>query len=77
LVDAVTAFAVFADQVGAAQQAQMFGNGGAGDWEGFGDVSSGLAAAPEQVEDGAACGIGERLEGDFRGICNRTVPHYA
>jgi hypothetical protein len=65
LVDAVAAFAMFADQVGAAQQAKMFGDGGARDWEGFGDVSGGLAAATEQVEDRAAGGIGEGLKGGF------------
>ena len=65
LVDAVAAFAMFADQVGAAQQAQVLGDGGTGDREGFGDLSGGLAAAAEEIEDGAAGGIGEGLEGGF------------
>jgi len=44
LVDAVPAFAVFTHQVGAAQKAQVFGDGRSGDREGSSDFSSGLAA---------------------------------
>ena len=33
--------------------------------KGFGDLSGGLAAAAEEIEDGAAGGIGEGLEGGF------------
>ena len=44
LVDAVAAFAVFPDEVGAAQQAQVLGDGWTGDREGSGDFSGGLAA---------------------------------
>jgi hypothetical protein len=77
LVDAVTAFAVFADEVGATQKAEVFGDGGAGDREGSSDGSGGLAAATEKIEHGAAGGIGKGLEGGFWGICNRLVPHNA
>ena len=77
LVNAVAAFAVFPHQVGAAQQAQVFGDGGAGNREGLGDFSGGLAAAAQEVEDGAAGGIGEGLESRTGGICNRTVTHNA
>jgi hypothetical protein len=72
---------VFADQVGAAQQAQVLGDCGTRDWEGFGDLSGGLAAAAEEIKDSAAGGVGEGLESGFRllrsGICNRLVPHNA
>ena len=75
LVDAMAAFAMFMDQVSAAQEAKMFRDGGAGNREGSGDGSGGLAAAAQQIKDGAAGRVGQRLEGGFRGICNRTVPH--
>jgi hypothetical protein len=81
LINTVAAFAVFADQVGTAQEAEVLGDGGSGDGEGLGDLSGGLAAAAEEIEDGAAGGIGESLEGSFgslgAGICNRTVPNNA
>ena len=67
LVDAVAAFAMFADQVGAAQQAQVLGDRGTGNRESSGDFSGGLAAAAKQIEDGAAGGIGQGLEGGFGG----------
>ena len=59
-VNAVTAFAMFADQVGAAQQAQVLGDGRARDREGFGDLSGRLAAAEYVTER-------------FRIMCNLTV----
>jgi hypothetical protein len=83
VVDAVAAFAVFSYQMGATQEAQVLGNGWAGDGKGFGDLAGGLAAAAEEIEDGPARGIGKGLEGGFGGsgrglgICNRTVPHNA
>jgi hypothetical protein len=58
LVNAVTAFAVFADQVRAAQQTQVFGDGG--------NLSGRLAASAQEVQDRAAGGIGKGLEGGFR-----------
>jgi hypothetical protein len=79
LVDAMTPFAVLADQVGAAQQAQVLGNCGTGNRESLGDLSGGLAAPAQQVEDGAAGRISQRLKGGLGGsarqICNRTVTH--
>jgi hypothetical protein len=79
LVHTVTTFAVLADQMCAAEQAQMLGDCWAGDRERFGDLSGGLAAAAEEIEDGPAGRIGEGLEGCLRcsdrGICNRTVTH--
>jgi hypothetical protein len=80
-VDAVATLAMFADQVGAAEEAQVLGDGGAGDGKGSGDLSGGLAAAAKEVEDGTASGIGQGMEGGFLGwgggICNRTVTHNA
>jgi hypothetical protein len=80
-IDAMTAFAMFADEMGATQQAEVLGNGRTRDWKGLGDGSGGLAAAAQEVEDGAAGGIGQRLKRGFRsfcrGTCNRTVPHDA
>ncbi|MGA9509950.1 MAG: hypothetical protein WBV55_15140 [Candidatus Sulfotelmatobacter sp.] len=58
LIDAVTTFAMLAHEVCTAEKAQVFGDGGAGDGEGLGDFSGGLAAAAEQIEDGAAGRVG-------------------
>jgi len=77
LVDAVPAFAVFADQMCSTQQAQVLGNSRARDGERFGDLSSGLAASAQKVEDSTARGIGQSLEGCFWRICNRSVTHNA
>jgi hypothetical protein len=77
LVDAVAAFAVLVHEVGAAQQAKVLGDRGAGNGEGSGDFSGGLAAPAQEIEDGAAGGVGEGLEGGFGGICNRSVTHNA
>jgi hypothetical protein len=77
LVDAVAAFAVFLHQVGAAQEAEVFGDGGTRNREGPGDFSGGLAAPAQEIEDGAAGGIGQGLESSLGGICNRTVTHNA
>jgi hypothetical protein len=65
LINAVAAFAVLADEMSAAQQAQMLGNGGTGDWESAGNLSRWLAAAAEKIEHRAARGVGEGLEGGF------------
>jgi len=63
LVNAVAAFTVLPHQVGAPEQAQVLGNGGARNRKSSGDFSGGLAAAPQQIQNGAPGGIGERLEG--------------
>src|ERR1017187_9649226 len=47
LVNAVSAFAVLANEVGGAQRAQVFGDGGARKGECLGDLAGGLAAAPQ------------------------------
>ena len=83
LVNAEAAFSVFPDQVGTAQQAQVPGDSRAGDGKGASDLAGGLASAAQEIENGAASGIGEGLEcglGDCPRcsagqICNRTVTH--
>jgi hypothetical protein len=65
VVDPVAAFAMFLHQVGAAQKAQVLGDGGTGDGKGSGDLPGGLAAASQKIKHGAAGGIGEGLEGGF------------
>lgn len=42
-----------------------------------GDLAGGLSSLPQQIKDGAPGGIGERVEGSLRRICNRSVPHNA
>jgi hypothetical protein len=85
-VDTVAAFAVLADQVGAAQEAKVLGNGWTGDGKGLRDLSGGLSAAAEKIENSAAGRIGESLKSGFGvlpclglpgGICNRAVTHNA
>jgi hypothetical protein len=58
LVDSIAAFAVFADQMGAAEKAQVLGDGGTGYGKGFGNLPGGLATAAEEIEDRATGGIG-------------------
>jgi hypothetical protein len=77
LIDAVTALALLSNQMRATEQSQVLGDGWAGDGKGLGNVSGGLASPAQKVEDGAAGGIGERLERGLGRICNRTVPHNA
>ena len=81
LVDAVSTFAMLADEVSPAQQAEMLGNRRTRDRESAGDLSGGLGTATEKIQNGAAGGIGEGLEGGLAdlgsGICNRTVTHNA
>jgi hypothetical protein len=43
----MAAFAMFMDQMSAAEQAQVFGDSGTGNGKGSGDVSGGLAAPPQ------------------------------
>lgn len=76
-VNAVPAVAAFFDKAGAPQQAQMFGNGGTGNRKGRGDAAGGKAALAQQIEYGAARGIGQRPENNLRKMCNRMVTHYA
>jgi len=66
LVQAAPARAAFAHEAGAAQQAQVLGNGRSRNGEGFGDLSGGEAARSQKVQDRAAGGVGERAEGRGR-----------
>jgi len=77
LIDAMAAVAALFDKARAAQQAQMFGDGGAGNRKRLGDTASREIAPAEEIEDGAACGIGQRVENSLGRICNRTVTHNA
>ena len=76
-VNAVAAVAAFFDEAGAPQQAQMLGNGRAGNRKGLGDAPGGKAASAQQIEYRPACGIGKRPENNLREMCNRVVTHHA
>jgi hypothetical protein len=76
-VKAMAADAVFADEAGAAEQAEVLGDGRAGDWEGARDLSGGLMALAKEVEDGAAGGIGEGPKDGIGRMGNRAVSHNA
>ncbi|MGA8273747.1 MAG: hypothetical protein WB919_19450 [Candidatus Sulfotelmatobacter sp.] len=65
LVDAVASLAMLTNEMGAAKQAQMLGDGGAGDGKGSGNFSGGLAAPPQEIKDRATSGIGKGLESGF------------
>ena len=79
LVDTIAPFAVLANKVSPAKKTQVFGNRGTRNRESIGNLSGGLAAPAEKIEDGATRGIGEGLEGSFLDsrilICNRSVTH--
>lgn len=77
LVDAVPALSAFPDEAGAAQQAQVFGDGRPGNGKRLGDAAGGPASVAEEIEDGAARGIGQSAERAFVGVGNRTVTHNA
>lgn len=76
-VKAVAADALFVDEMGVAEQAEVLGDGRAGDWEGASDLSRGLMALAKEVEDGAARGIGEGAEDGIGRMGNRVVSHNA
>ena len=76
-VNAVAAVAAFFDEAGAPQQAQMFGNGGTGNRKGRGDAAGGKAALAQQIEYGAARGIGKCPENNLHKMCNHMVTHHA
>lgn len=75
LVDPIAAFAMLANQMGPAKEAQVLRDCRPGDGKGAGDLPGGLAAAAEKIENRPAGGIGKGLESDLAGICNRTVTH--
>jgi hypothetical protein len=74
-VEAVAADAVFADQAGTAEQAEVLGDGGAGDGKGAGDLAGGLVALAKEIENGAAGGVGQGAKDGVRRMGNRTVSH--
>ena len=76
-VDAVAAVAAFFDKAGAPQQTEMLRDGGTGNRKSLGDAAGGKAAAAQQIEYGAARGIGERAENSLGKMCNRMVTHHA
>jgi hypothetical protein len=63
VVQAAPALAALADEMGAAQEAQVLGNRRARDGKGAGDATGRQAAAAQEVQDGAPRRIGERAEG--------------
>jgi hypothetical protein len=54
----VPSLAVFVHQVRPAQQPQMLRDGRTGNRKCVGNLPGWLASLPQQVEQGAACGIG-------------------
>ena len=74
---AVAADAMFADEAGAAEQAQVLGDGGAGNRESVGDLSGGQVALKEKVENGATRRIGEGAEDGVGRKRNGRVSHNA
>jgi len=76
-VNAVAAVAAFFDEAGAPQQTQMLGDGGTGNRKGPGNAAGGKAAAAQEIEYGAARGIGESEENNPHRMCNRMVTHNA
>jgi hypothetical protein len=57
------------------QKAQVFRNGGTGNWKSLRDAAGGLTSLPQQIEHGPAGRVGESAENGLRRICNRTVTH--
>jgi hypothetical protein len=81
LIDTMATFPMLAHEMSPPQQTQMLRDGWAGNRKRAGDLSCGLRATAQEIEDGAAGGIGESLEsglvGPGRRIRNRTVTHDA
>jgi hypothetical protein len=79
VVNAITSFAVFTNQVSPPKQTQVFRNCWTRNRECIRDMSGGLAAPAEKIEYGATRRIGECLKGSFLDsrvlICNRSVTH--
>lgn len=55
IIETMASFAVFADEVGLAKEAKVLRNGRPGDGEDARDLTRGLAAVAQEVEDGATC----------------------
>jgi len=77
VVEAMAALAALHNEMSAAQDGEMTGNGRAGDGEGFGDAAGRLTAAAEEVENRTAGGVGEGGKGSRGGTRNRCVTHHA
>jgi hypothetical protein len=79
LVNAIASFAMLTDEVSAAQEAEMLGDSRTGYRKGVGDLSGGLTATAEEIENGSPGWIGEGLKGGLLDpgvlICNRSVTH--
>jgi hypothetical protein len=69
-IEAQAAASAFADEVRAPQQAQVLGNGRARNRKRERDLSGGKGVEAKEVKDGAAGGVGERLEDSCGIICN-------
>ena len=76
-VVAVPANAMFADKPSAAKKTEMLGDGRAGDGKGTGDLSGGLMAVAEEVQDSTAGRVSESAEDGVGGMCNGAVSHNA
>jgi len=74
-IETVAADAMFADKAGTAEQAQVFRDGGSGNGKRASNPSGGLVALAEEVEDGAAGGVGEGAEDGVSRMGHGTVSH--
>jgi hypothetical protein len=77
IVPTAPSFAPLLYQVRTPQQAQMPRNRGPRNREGAGDLTSGLAAAPKHIKDGAPGWVRQGLESSFARICNLAATHNA
>jgi len=66
-IDAVAAFAMLAYQMSTTEEAEMLRDRRTGNRKGAGDLSCGLRATAEEIQDGAPGGISKRLEGSLAG----------
>ena len=69
-IEAPPALAAFAHQVGAPQEPQVLRYGRPRNRKGPRDLPGGQAATAQQVENGAAGGVGEGSERRLQRICN-------
>jgi hypothetical protein len=77
VVVAVATDAVFANEASAAEKAKVLGDGGAGYGEGACDLPGGLMAVAEEVEYGAAGGVGQGAEDGIGGRNEGVGSHNA
>lgn len=76
-IEAMASVAILNDEMSAAEDAEMPGDGRARNGKGCGDLPGRLAAAAEKIEDGTAGRVGEGCKGRRNGMRNRTVTHNA